>query len=108
MAGMRMVTFASRSFYTGDDIADALMEYARALAWQGFSDLVTVPARTLMGQTEPVSLLVSPTSEFISEPTDSLQSDIQDPAVVERLRALSAMLANSRSGGGSSGRACKD
>lgn len=55
------------SFLTGDDIADAVLEYAWVLAQYGRFDLVRVPTRRADGSAGSSTLLVGPSSQISIE-----------------------------------------
>jgi hypothetical protein len=55
------------SFLTGDDIADAVLEYAWVLAQYGRFDLVRVPTRRADGSDGSSTLLVGPSSQISTE-----------------------------------------
>ncbi|HEV7624715.1 MAG TPA: hypothetical protein VGO26_11295 [Amnibacterium sp.] len=55
------------SFLTGDDVADAVLEYAWVLAQYGRFDLVRVPTRRDDGSRGSSTLLVGPSSQISSE-----------------------------------------
>lgn len=89
---MRRIVYAGGTFYTGDAIAEALLEYARALARQGTADTVFVPSHTAEGDTGATELLIGPASQLVSEPVDLAGDDLTDEGLVERLRDLTARL----------------
>jgi hypothetical protein len=90
---MRRIVYAGTAFYTGDALAEALMEYARALARHDIADTVFLPGRTLQGERDLVEVLIGPASQIVSEPVDLVGDEIDDPELVERLRGLTAQLA---------------
>ncbi|HEY0374944.1 MAG TPA: hypothetical protein VGC94_09110 [Amnibacterium sp.] len=55
------------SFLTGDDIADAVLEYAWVLAQYGRFDLVRIPTRRADGSDGSSTLLVGPSSQISTE-----------------------------------------
>jgi hypothetical protein len=67
------------SFLTGDDIADAVLEYAWVLAQYGRFDLVRVPTRRADGSTGSSTLLVGPSSQISTE--DVLPAEVGDELV---------------------------
>ena len=90
---MRRILYAGSVFYTGDAIAEALLEYARALARQGIADAVFVPGRTAEGDLSLVELLIGPASQIVSEPVELFGGELEDAALVDRLGDLTAQLA---------------
>lgn len=67
---MRVVTFGSQSFFVGDDIADALLEYGRVLSNEHRADVLTVKAITDDGSEIDVGLLFGPNAAFVVRSTD--------------------------------------
>lgn len=95
---MRRVVYAGGAFYTGNEIASALMEYARELARNATADTVFVPARSIDGDAEDVEVLLGPASQLVSEPLTFVGPEILDEEFVSRLRRLSGRLAARRPG----------
>lgn len=87
---MRRITYAGTSLLTGNDLAESLLDYARALAAQGSSDTVFLPARTASGSVEQVEILIGPASQLVSEPADLEGPEVVDTDVVADLRRRSA------------------
>lgn len=87
---MRRIVYAGTSFLTGNDLAESLLDYARALAAQGSSDTVFLPARTASGQVELVEIVIGPASQLVSEPADLEGPEIVDANAVAELRRRSA------------------
>lgn len=87
---MRRITYAGTSLVTGNDLAESLLDYARALAAQGSSDTVFLPARTASGSVEQVEILIGPASQLVSEPADLEGPEVVDTDVVADLRRRSA------------------
>ena len=89
---MRRIVYAGGTLYTGDAIAEALLDYARALARNGTADTVFVPAHTAEGDPGSIELLIGPASQLVSEPVDLAGRELTDEALVGRLRSLTAAL----------------
>lgn len=83
---MRRIIYAGTSFYTGDTIAEALLEYARVLATKSHADAVFVPGRLPSGEVDRVEVLIGPASQLVSEPVEDLGPDLVDAGVVADLR----------------------
>ncbi|MFF9562937.1 hypothetical protein ACF1AJ_06290 [Leifsonia sp. NPDC014704] len=90
---MRKIVYAGSTFYTGDALAEALMDYARALARHDIADTIFVPGRTVAGDTDKVELLIGPASQIVSEPVELIGVEIEDDELVAQLRKLTAQLA---------------
>jgi hypothetical protein len=93
--GMRRIVYAGSVFYTGDSIAEALLDYARALASRSMADAVFVPGRLASGETDKIEVLIGPASQVVSEPVEEYGPDLVDDSVVaelrERIRRLAAI-----------------
>ncbi|MCP2635453.1 hypothetical protein K0817_002600 [Microbacterium sp. HD4P20] len=68
---MKHVMYAEKSLLMGDDVADALLEYARLLAEGFHADTVTVRAIGADGNTVDAALLLTATSAMTVESTNS-------------------------------------
>ena len=90
---MRKITYAGTAFYTGDALAEALLEYARALARHDIADTVFVLGRTTQGDVDQIEVLLGPASQMVSEPIELVGSELEDPDLVRRLGELTAQLA---------------
>ncbi len=96
---MRKIVYAGGTFYTGNDVAEALLEYAGALARSSTAATVVIPGRTPDGAVGEVEVLIGPASQLISEPVpDEDLLEIVDVDVTERLRGLTAGLDREGSG----------
>lgn len=82
------------SFLTGDDIADAVLEYAWVLAQYGRFDLVRVPTRRADGSTGSSTLLVGPSSQISTEDVSAAEAGDELVArdLVQSLKERSAHL----------------
>jgi hypothetical protein len=90
---MRKIDYAGTAFYTGNDVAEALLDYARALARHGIADTVFVPGRTAQGDLDKIEVLLGPASQIVSEPIDLVGPELDDPELVAKLTDLAARLA---------------
>ncbi|WP_431220857.1 hypothetical protein [Leifsonia xyli] len=90
---MRRIVYAGTAFYTGDALAEALLEYARALARHDIADTVFVPGRTMQGDLDRIELLIGPASQIVSEPVDLVGAELEDADLVAHLKGLTAQLA---------------
>ncbi|NLP85243.1 hypothetical protein HF576_15450 [Microbacterium sp. CFH 90308] len=68
---MKHVMYAEKSLLMGDDVADALLEYARLLAETSHADTVTVRAIGMDGNTVDAAFLLNSTSTMMVESTNS-------------------------------------
>ena len=93
---MQKLYYASGYALLGDEVCDAVMEYARALADVGKSDLVTVPALSDEGLRGETRLLVGPASQIFSSPALDRGIDLDDPTAVNSMREKTARLRPAR------------
>jgi hypothetical protein len=90
---MQRVYFCTgTSFLTGDDVADAVLEYAWVLAQYGRHDLVRVPTRRSDGSVGRSSLLIGPSSQLSSEDLSTADGELIDREFVRGLKDRSAHL----------------
>lgn len=82
---MKTITYAGDRFLTGDAIATAVMDYARALARSGDADTVEIPVRDDAGGLTVATLLIGPASQIAAEETDDPHGELHDEAVVADL-----------------------
>ena len=97
--GMRRIVYAGSVFYTGDTIAEALLDYARVLARRNLADAVFVPGRLTSGETDKIEVLIGPASQVVSEPVDEYGPDLVDADVVAELRERARRLAEGQQPG---------
>jgi hypothetical protein len=83
---MKRINYASGDLLTDDEIADALMEYARVLAIVGSADVVTFPGVDRGGDLREIQLVVGPASQLLSTSTDEPAVEMDAAAAVEELR----------------------
>jgi len=88
---MKRVLYAGGSFLTGDDIADAVLDYAAELANAGKAARLDVPALDLEQQPERVSLVIGPASQLLSEPI-AVGQELEDPPFTQRVRRQTHVL----------------
>ncbi len=89
---MRRITYAGTWFDTGDEIAAAILEYARALARHNIADTVLVPGRTAFGDDSNVEVIIGPASQIVTASIDLAGKEIEDPGLVAMLRNKTAEL----------------
>ncbi|MWV49717.1 hypothetical protein GRS96_10565 [Rathayibacter sp. VKM Ac-2803] len=81
---MRRIHYAEESVVTGDEIALAVIEYARVLAMTSTADTVEVPALH-EGTVGQVRLLLGPASQMLVSEEHTLADEIVDDALVADL-----------------------
>lgn len=80
-----MITYAGDDYLTGDDIADALLVYSRALGDNERAEIVEVPIREEGGAVSIAKFLVRPASQIVARSVGTDDEELEDPALVERL-----------------------
>ena len=95
---MRRVYYSSGSMLTGEAIAQAVLEYAEALAKDGRADIVEIPVVLQSGRTGTATLLVGPSSQLASVTEESDHAGPTDAALVEELRDRTMRLGSPKPG----------
>jgi len=83
---MQKLFYASGYVILGDEICTAVVEYARALANVGKSDLVTVPALSDEALRGEARLLLGPASQLFSSPALDRAVDLDDPSALASMK----------------------
>jgi len=73
---MKTIHYAGEEYLTGDDLADAVVEYAKELARHDTSASIDVPVITADGSVVDATFLLGPASQLVAVPT---HSDLADP-----------------------------
>jgi hypothetical protein len=84
---MKHIHYDNTTILTGDDIADAVIEYAAALSGGDRADTVAVPSIAPDGTRTTTKILIGPASEVVIEDAEDDQLEDEDGDFVERLRA---------------------
>lgn len=84
---MRSLVYAGNALRTGDDIAQAVLEYAASLAGAHRADTVMIPVRTASGTVSSATLLLGPASQIVAEDLRDDHDELEDAALVADLRA---------------------
>ena len=93
---MQKLYYAGGHIFLDDDVCEALVMYAQALADVGKSDLVTVPALSDEGMQGRTRLLIGPASQLFSAPALDRGHDLTDAAATQSMREKTARLQPSR------------
>lgn len=88
---MKRILYAGGSFLTGDDIAEAVLDYAVALANAGKAAKVDVPALDLEQRPERVLMVIGPSSQLMAEPV-ALGRELDDDEFTAQLRLRTRVL----------------
>jgi hypothetical protein len=80
---MQIIHYGEATYVTGDDIAHAVIEYAKALARAESSDTIAMPFRRDEGTDGQLELLIGPASQMVLERTDTVGGEILDQELVD-------------------------
>lgn len=83
---MDRIHYSGDSVLTGTDIAEALLDYAQALAQADASATIEIPILDERGQPARSALLIGPASQLITDTEDSDFDELTDPDLVTRMR----------------------
>ncbi|MFH8250854.1 hypothetical protein ACH3VR_10850 [Microbacterium sp. B2969] len=89
---MKVIAYAGGEYVTGDEIAEALLEYSEALAGAGSAAHMEIPIVDAHGQRARAAFLVGPSSQIVVTPADPGTEELTDQEVVDRLRRLTRSL----------------
>lgn len=92
---MKSIHYASDEFLTGDDIADALVEFAAVLAKYESSMAVDIPVRFAGGDIVEVSFLLGPASQLVAVPTVNEFEELHDEGLVEWMKTQTSRVGKS-------------
>jgi hypothetical protein len=82
---MKILSYSGETVVTTDLLSDAVVEYARALAADNAADVIDIPVVAGEGQ-GTARLLIGPSSQLISRPSDDEDVDLPDEPVVADIR----------------------
>jgi hypothetical protein len=82
---MMTLHYIGESVLLTDDVCDALLRYARALAETQGSDVVTVPVLTADGEPRSAEFLLGPASQLYATSAPDSAEEERHPAVVAEL-----------------------
>ena len=77
--------YAGAELMTGDDIAEAVLEYCAALAETASAETVDIPVVEADGSVRSARLLLGPTSQIVSRDVETDMPELEDAATMERL-----------------------
>jgi hypothetical protein len=93
---MQRIHYAGGELLTGTDIADAIVDYAAALAGRRTAASIDIPVRTATGGVARAHLLIGPASQLVSESVESEFEELTDEELVGRLRSATIALSGTR------------
>ncbi|MGW9158229.1 hypothetical protein [Microbacterium sp. NPDC055665] len=85
---MRAILYGGEVFLTGDDIADALLAYGRALGEDERAEIIEIPVREQDGTVVSAKFLIGPASQIVAKAISSSAPELKDPELVRHLQAL--------------------
>jgi hypothetical protein len=80
---MMTLHYASGAVLMADDVCEALLEYARALAAIQGSDVLVVPVVSGAGETAPAEFLLGPASQLLATPADADEELGRDQGIID-------------------------
>lgn len=85
---MQSILYGGDEFLTGDDIADALLAYGRALGDEERAEIVEIPVREQDGTVVSAKFLIGPASQIVAKTVSDSGPELEDAELVRRLQAL--------------------
>lgn len=85
---MQTIIYGGDTYLTGDDIADALLAYGRALGEEERAELVEIPVQEPDGAVVTAKFLIGPASQIVAKEVPGGGPELEDPELVDRLRTL--------------------
>ena len=92
---MMRLEYAGGTMITGDEIADAIVRYAAALAIANTAVAIDVPGITADGVSGTFQILIGPASQIMVEPSDE-PGPVRDEEFVAHLNAEIELLQRPR------------
>jgi hypothetical protein len=89
---MKRILYSGGTIVTGDEVADAILEYASELARHDSSDTLDVPTLTDTGLAGHTQLLLGPASQFVVEEYETSSDDPIDDGLVDTIREKTSHL----------------
>jgi len=80
---MRKLFYAGGYVITSDQVCKAILRYARALAKANAADLVVFPVFTADNHSGMAHIVIGPSSQILSVPTEDIDIDLEDARMVE-------------------------
>ena len=89
---MKTIHYAGGVVLTSDELADAVVDYAAALAKKGSSAELTIPVVLEDGSHSEASMLLGPASQLVAQPAVNPDGELDDDALVESVINRTAAL----------------
>ncbi|SDH57974.1 hypothetical protein [Microbacterium pygmaeum] len=84
---MKILIYAGAELMTGDDIAEAVLEYCAALAESEAAETLDIPVVEPDGTIGRARLLLGPASQIVARSVESDWPELEDVPTVERVVA---------------------
>ena len=84
---MKRIMYAGGVFSTDDAVADALMQYASALAIVNSADVIDLPGVDEQGTVREFTLTIGPASQILSVASDDAAVELHSGEAVKDLRS---------------------
>lgn len=85
---MQKIAYAGNEYLTGDEIADALLAYSRALGDDDRAEVIEIPVRERDGSVVAAQFLIGPASQIVATAASDDGPELRDEELVQRLRRL--------------------
>ncbi|MGA1827829.1 hypothetical protein [Microbacterium sp.] len=82
---MKILTYTGAELMTGDDIADAVLDYCVALAEESTAETIEIPVLKPDGSRGTASLLVGPASQIVATQVDTDFDELIDEQTIRLL-----------------------
>lgn len=82
---MKILTYTGAELMTGDDIADAVLDYCVALAEESTAETIEIPVLKADGSRGTASLLVGPASQIVATQVDTDFDELIDEQTIRLL-----------------------
>jgi hypothetical protein len=82
---VKTIIYAGDALVTGDDIADAVLRYSKALAHSSEAETVEIPVVRPDGSRIHATLLIGPASQIVAEDLPDAEEELIDEELVARL-----------------------
>lgn len=85
---MQLIMYGGEEFLTGDEIADALLAYGRALGEEERAEIIEIPVREDDGSIVAAKFLIGPASQIVAKDVSGRGPELEDGELVLRLKEL--------------------
>jgi hypothetical protein len=89
---MQRLHYTGDTLLVADEVAEALLAYASALADAKTSDVIVIPVVDDAGHANRAEVLLGPASQLYTTPVPDMPEPAVDTAMIRELRARSARL----------------